>query len=87
MSTSSSEEHIARPSSRTPSVGIIATRLMELELEKDWWRRIARDWYTKVVAEFPGRGKLHHHLGLLSREAKGDVSDCHGLTRGTRGAL
>jgi hypothetical protein len=53
-------------------VGIIAARLMELEPEKDWWRRIARDWYTNVVAEFPGRGKLHHHLGLLSHEAKGE---------------
>jgi hypothetical protein len=53
-------------------VGIIAAQLMELEPEKDRWRRVARDWYAKVVAEFPGRGKLHHHLGLLSREAEGD---------------
>ena len=72
MSTSSSEKHIARPGSPTPSVGIIAARLMELEPEKDRWRRVARDWYAKVVAEFPGRGKLHHHLGLLSREAEGE---------------
>jgi protein SMG6 len=72
MSTSSGEKHLARPGSPTPSVGIIAARLMELEPEKDRWRRIARDWYAKVVAEFPGRGKLHHHLGLLSREAEGE---------------
>jgi hypothetical protein len=45
---------------------------MELEPEKDRWRRIARDWYAQVVAEVPGHGKLHHHLGLLSREAEGE---------------
>ena len=72
LSTSSSEEHIACPGSPTPSVGIIAARLMELKPEKDRWRRIARDWYAKVVAEFPSRGKLHHHLGLLSRKAEGE---------------
>ena len=66
MSTTSSEKHPAHPCSPTPSVGIIATWLMELEPEKDRWRRVAREWYAKVVTEFPGRGKLHHHLGLLS---------------------
>lgn len=25
-----------------------------------------------VVVEFPGHSKLHHHLGLLSREAEGE---------------
>jgi protein SMG6 len=45
---------------------------MELVPEKDRQRRIDRDWYAKVVAEFPGRGKLHHLLGLLSREAEGE---------------
>jgi hypothetical protein len=34
------------------------------------WRRIACDWYAQVDAEYPGRGKLHHHLGLLSHEAE-----------------
>jgi hypothetical protein len=41
---------------------------MEFGLEKDRWQRIARDWYAHVVAEYPGRSKLHHHLGLPSRE-------------------
>ena len=45
----------------TPSVGIIAVQLMELELEKDHWQRVAREWYTKIVPEFPGCGRLHHH--------------------------
>ncbi|KAH9028113.1 hypothetical protein EDB85DRAFT_2074672 [Lactarius pseudohatsudake] len=56
----------------TPSVGIVAARLMELEPEKDRWRRVARDWYAEGVAGTPGHGKLHHHLGLLSREAEGE---------------
>ena len=72
MSTSSVEKHPARPCSATPSVGIIAARLMELEPEKVRWRRIARDWYARVVAEYPSHGKLHHHLGLLSRDAEGE---------------
>ena len=72
MSTSSGEKHLARPDSPTPSVGIIAARLMELEPKKDCWRRITQDWYAKVVTEFPGRGNLHHHLGLLSCEVEGE---------------
>jgi protein SMG6 len=45
---------------------------MELEPEKDHRRRVARERYAKVFAEFPGCGKLHHHLGLLNYEAEGD---------------
>jgi hypothetical protein len=72
MSTRSSEKHPPRPDSPSPSVGIVAARNMELEPEKDRWRRIARDWYAEGVATLPGHGKLHHHLGLLSREAEGE---------------
>jgi len=71
LSTTSSKRHPARPDSPTSSVGTITARLMELEPEKDHWRRIARDWYAHVVTEYPGRGKLHHHLGLLSCKAEG----------------
>ncbi|KAH9057140.1 hypothetical protein EDB83DRAFT_2390413 [Lactarius deliciosus] len=71
MSTGS-EKHPARPDSPSPSVGIVAARLMELEPEKDRWRRVARDWYAEGVTGTPGHGKLHHHLGLLSREAEGE---------------
>lgn len=60
--TKTNEKHLARPDSPTPSMGIVAARLMELEPEKDRWQRIPRDWYAQVVAEFPGRGKLYHHL-------------------------
>jgi hypothetical protein len=45
---------------------------MKLEPEKGCWWRITRDWYTQVVTEFSGHGKLHHHLGLLGYEAEGE---------------
>ena len=45
---------------------------LQVEPEKDCWQRIVRDWYAHVVpGYYPGRGDLHHHLGLLSREAEG----------------
>jgi protein SMG6 len=55
-----------------PSVGIAAARLLEVEPEKERWRGIARDWYAAGLVDTPGAGKLHHHLGLLSREVKGE---------------
>jgi protein SMG6 len=51
-----------------PSVGVAAARLLELEPEKERWRCIARDWYAAGLTDMPGTGKLHHHLGLLSRD-------------------
>jgi protein SMG6 len=54
--------------SPVPSIGVAAARALELEPEKERWRKIARDWYSAGVANTPGAGKLHHHLGLLSRE-------------------
>lgn len=42
-----------------------------MEPEKERWRNIAGDWYAAGIAE-PGTGKLHHHLGLLSREVEGE---------------
>ncbi|TFY71744.1 hypothetical protein EVG20_g1267 [Dentipellis fragilis] len=66
-----------RPAARiddspTPSIGIIAARNFELEPEKERWRKIAREWFGAGVTDKPGNGKLHHHLGLLSREAEGE---------------
>ncbi len=55
-----------------PSVGVAAARLLELEPETERWRCIAREWYAAGLAETPGTGKLHHHLGLLSREIEGE---------------
>jgi protein SMG6 len=58
--------------SPVPSVGVAAARLLESEPEKERWRQIAREWYSSGVAATPGAGKLHHHLGLLSREREGE---------------
>ena len=58
--------------SPSPSIGLAAARLLEVEPEKERWRNIARDWYVAGIAEQPGMGKLHHHLGLLSREVEGE---------------
>jgi protein SMG6 len=45
---------------------------LEVEPEKERRRNIARDWYAAEIAEQPGMGKQHHHLGLLSREVEGE---------------
>ena len=66
-----------RPAARiddspSPSIGIAAARLMDVEPEMERWRQIAREWYGAGLAEQPGTGKLHHHLGLLEREVEGE---------------
>ncbi|KDN48528.1 hypothetical protein K437DRAFT_83968 [Tilletiaria anomala UBC 951] len=48
------------------SIGSDALGDWELE-EKETWRITARDWYAKGLADMPGTGRLHHHLGILSR--------------------
>ncbi|KAF9050675.1 hypothetical protein BDZ89DRAFT_1057118 [Hymenopellis radicata] len=58
--------------SPSPSIGLAAARLLEVEPEKEQWRKIARDWYGAGLTDQPGTGKLHHHLGLLSRDAEGE---------------
>ncbi|KAF7964541.1 hypothetical protein HWV62_5931, partial [Athelia sp. TMB] len=72
-SNSISGEPLARiDDSPSPSVGIAAARLLNVEPEKELWRGIARDWYAQGLADTPGTGKLHHHLGVLSREKEGE---------------
>ncbi|KAJ6546460.1 hypothetical protein DFH09DRAFT_1171098 [Mycena vulgaris] len=56
--------------SPSPSIGLAAARLLDVEPEKERWRCIAREWYGMGIADQPGHGKLHHHLGLLSREVE-----------------
>ncbi|KAJ7098134.1 hypothetical protein B0H15DRAFT_824243 [Mycena belliarum] len=58
--------------SPSPSIGVAAARLLDLEPEKERWRCIAREWYSMGITDQPGHGKLHHHLGLLSREVEGE---------------
>ncbi|EGN96009.1 hypothetical protein SERLA73DRAFT_112057 [Serpula lacrymans var. lacrymans S7.3] len=70
---SSSDRPAARiDDSPSPSVGIVAARLLDVEPEKERWRGIAREWYAQGLADTPGTGKLHHHLGLLSREVESE---------------
>jgi len=56
----------ARRVFEAPSIGEAALGDWVLE-EKETWRETARGWYAKGLAEVPGTGRLHHHLGLLSR--------------------
>src|SRR5579863_2545560 len=77
LSTTSREKHPTCLDSPTPSIGIIAARLMELEPKKDCQQRIVCNWYAPVVTEYPGCDKLHHHLGLLSCKAEG--KELHGV--------
>ncbi|KAH7930887.1 hypothetical protein BV22DRAFT_1054224 [Leucogyrophana mollusca] len=70
---SSSDRPAARiDDSPSPSVGIAAARLLDVEPEKERWRGIAREWYAQGLVDTPGTGKLHHHLGLLSREVESE---------------
>ncbi|KAI0085483.1 hypothetical protein BDY19DRAFT_966394 [Irpex rosettiformis] len=57
-------------SGMAPSVGIVAARQMEMLPEKEQWRLISREWFTKGLAHAPTSGKLHHYLGMLSRDAE-----------------
>jgi hypothetical protein len=70
MSVKSSSDHPAARvgDSPSPSIGVVAARMMDVEPEKERWRSIAKEWYAQGLADTPGAGKLHHHLGLLSRE-------------------
>ncbi|KAE8218696.1 hypothetical protein CF319_g7477 [Tilletia indica] len=57
---------VARRVLEAPSIGEAALGDWDLE-EKETWRETARGWYAKGLAEIPGTGRLHHHLGILSR--------------------
>jgi protein SMG6 len=56
--------------SPSPSVGAQAAIALEVEPEREQWRRTARYWYALGLMDTPGNGRLHHHLGLLSRDAE-----------------
>jgi protein SMG6 len=73
-SSSASERPAARidDPSPSPNVGLAAAKLLDVEPEKERWRCIARDWYAQGLADTPGAGKLHHHLGLLNRGKDGE---------------
>ncbi|KAG6370300.1 hypothetical protein JVT61DRAFT_12251 [Boletus reticuloceps] len=39
--------------SPTPSVGIVAACMMQVEPEKERWRGIAKEWYAHSIADAP----------------------------------
>ncbi|PWZ02136.1 hypothetical protein BCV70DRAFT_157162 [Testicularia cyperi] len=47
--------------------------------EKETWRQTAKDWYAKGIAEYPVTGRLHHHLGVLTRDD--ELRALHHLTK------
>ena len=56
--------------SPSPSVGPAAAQALDTEPESETWRKTAREWYAQAIKEMPGQGRLHHHLGLVSRDAE-----------------
>ena len=55
-----------------PSVDAPAAAELEMEDDRELWRRNAREWYTKGIQDQPSQGRLHHHLGLVSADAEGE---------------
>jgi len=66
------------PKGNSPSVGVEAARAMELLPERQKWRNIAREWYSNGLIEYPGTGRLHHHMGFLCKEF-GEGEELRGL--------
>lgn len=52
-----------------PSIGLAAAHALNLEPEREVWRRSSQQWYSLALKDSPGVGRLHHHLGLLSKDA------------------
>lgn len=48
--------------------------------EKETWRQTAKDWYVMGITEAPTIGRLHHHLGVLSR-GDNDLRALYHLTK------
>ncbi|KAG8897986.1 hypothetical protein FRB99_007736 [Tulasnella sp. 403] len=73
LPTNSNSPGVSRmEDSPLPSVGAHAAAELELEDERELWRRNAREWYTRGIKDTPGQGRLHHHLGLVSADADGE---------------
>lgn len=51
-----------------PSIGLAAANAFDLESETEIWRKSSQTWYSMVLKETPGIGKLQHNLGLLNAE-------------------
>jgi protein SMG6 len=58
--------------SPSPSVGPGAALALDVEPERETWRKTARGWYARGLKDTPGLGRLHHHLAIISREGDGE---------------
>ena len=67
-SSSMSKKPAARINDSLSSSVRLAAAKLDVEPEKERWRSIARDWYAQGLADTPGTGKLHHHLGSWDGE-------------------
>ncbi|KAJ9475138.1 PINc domain-containing protein [Pseudozyma hubeiensis] len=48
--------------------------------EKETWRQTAKGWYAMGITKTPNIGRLHHHLGVLSR-GDNDLRALYHLTK------
>ena len=66
-SSSMSEKPVARINDLlSPSVGLLAAKLLDVKLEKERWQGIAQDWYAQGLADTPsGKASTHSYCGFL----------------------
>ncbi|TKY86418.1 hypothetical protein EX895_004567 [Sporisorium graminicola] len=58
----------ANPANEIDKASIGSAALGDWECtEKETWRQTAKGWYAMGITETPNIGRLHHHLGVLSR--------------------
>jgi protein SMG6 len=57
--------------SPTPSISLRAASTFEGSDEVSTWRTVGRHWYSLGLGDTPGTGRLHHHMGHLSRDERG----------------
>lgn len=55
-----------------PSIGPAAAQAFDLEPEAEIWRKSSQTWYSIVLKETPGAGKLHYNLGLLNTDVNNE---------------
>lgn len=74
-------EKAAKPTVEVDKASIGTAALGDWEwTEKETWRQTAKDWYAMGITETPNIGRLHHHLGVLSR-GEDDLRALYHLTK------
>ncbi|KAJ1020721.1 hypothetical protein NDA16_004113 [Ustilago loliicola] len=80
-STRRKPEKAAKPVNEMDKASIGTAALGDWEwTEKETWRQTAKDWYAMGITETPNIGRLHHHLGVLSR-GEDDLRALYHLTK------